>query len=79
MKMLKENTIKSYSVKQLTRHLDRLLSLFDEAPYKVNWAYGQVCVLEGQNWLYYAPILERDTLIEIIQLCYTQLQEEGNL
>mgnify|MGYP001166601606 CR=1 FL=1 len=85
MRRLKDRTIKRYDHRQLTRHLDRLLDLFDEPPYQVNWAYKEIYFLterEGQQmWLYHSPIAEyrREKIIDTIQQCYKALEKEGKL
>ena len=43
MKRLKDSTIKSYSAKQLAKHLDRLMDLHkSNAPYRIDFAYNKI-------------------------------------
>ena len=47
MKRLKDSTIKSYSAKQLAKHLDRLMDLYkSNAPYRIDFAYNTIYAFE---------------------------------
>ena len=75
MKRLKTSTIKRYSNKQLVRHLDRLLDLFDLAPFRLTGC-GKVFEYDLSNNSYFFSFTteDRDTLIIAIEAIHRTLE-----
>jgi len=53
MKKLSTRTIKSYDSVKLAKHLDRLMSKFDVAPYRVDLSYGTIYEFSESDSSYY--------------------------
>ena len=73
MKRLKETTIQQYDAGQLRRHLDRLLNLFDCAPYRIDhYSVGYLSEL-GDAYFFYCTLSNRDAIIDAINDVYRRL------
>lgn len=75
MKRLKTSTIKRYSNKQLVRHFDRLLDLFDLAPFRLTGC-DKVFEYDPSNNCYFFSFTtdDRDTLIIAIEAIHRTLE-----
>ena len=75
MKRLKDSTIKRYSNKQLVKHLDRLLDLFDLAPFRLSGC-GEVFEYDPANnaYIFSFDTEDRDTLILAIEAIHRTLE-----
>lgn len=62
--MLKESTLKKYSVEQLAKHLDKKSHLFYYDP-----AYSQLLIEHQKQLFFYCSVIEqnKDCLIELIR------------
>jgi len=75
MKQLKTSTIKRYSNKQLVRHFDRSLDLFNTAPFRITGC-GKVFEYDPSNNCYFFSFNteDRDTLIVAIEAIHRTLE-----
>lgn len=78
MKLLKENTIKRYTNKQLLKHLDRLSTFVNEklspagwpAPLRIDYAYGKVYKYDyslSDSYCFECSTEDRDHIISLIK------------
>ena len=75
MKRLKDSTVKQYNNEQLLNHLDRLLSLFSIAPYRIcdNMVFELKDGLNFESYHFAFSDLERDQIIDAIETVYLKL------
>ena len=77
MKRLKDSTIKYYNVKQLSKHLNRLMNLHEHrAPYRIDSSYGVIYEYDKEvnSYFLYCCINEasRELIISLITSQYMQ-------
>jgi hypothetical protein len=75
MKRLKDSTVKRYTNQQLLNHLDRLLSLFSVAPYRIcdNLIFELKPSLNFESYHFAFSDLDRDRIIDSIETVYLKL------
>ena len=71
MKRLKDTTVNKYTNKQLVNHLDRLLSLFPVAPFRI--CENLIFKLEENEYYFSFSDLDRDQIIDSINTVYLKL------
>jgi Zn-finger protein len=79
MKRLSHSTRRRYTIKQLAKHLERVMDAHwtaGEHPYRVDTAYGWIRVKEGDCYLCYCPLnrLNRAELIEAIDQVWRSIE-----
>ena len=75
MKRLKDTTVNKYTNQQLLNHLDRLLSLFPVAPYRIcdNLIFELKQGLNFESYHFAFSDLDRDQIIDSINTVYLKL------
>tara|TARA_R100000773_G_C4204181_1_gene105590 strand:+ start:580 stop:867 length:288 start_codon:yes stop_codon:yes gene_type:complete len=82
MKRLSTKTIQSYDCIQLAEHLDKLMSKFDVAPYRVSLTYlllDEYCEIdESYHFLDVIHSEQKDLLLECIDTAWRTLERRTN-
>ena len=74
-KRLKETTITKYTNKQILKHLDRLLDLFDDAPFRIDEVHGRIYILSSRKdtYLYFCCFWNRENILNALDTTYRKL------